>query len=98
MRSHFSSASHAPHQVRQVLLSRALAGGGQPLRRSKVMTVGRGRAGKSALHEAMLHNTFTQAGLPSTVGMDLVTCHVHADTDGWDQVTTTIHPHLNHEI
>ena len=41
------------------------------------MTVGRGRAGKSALNQAMIHNTFTQAGLPSTIGIDTTICHVH---------------------
>lgn len=60
----------------EAALEKALQLGGTKLRRSKIMYVGEGRAGKSALFEAMLKNMFQIAGHASTVGIDLMTCKV----------------------
>eukprot|EP00300_Choanocystis_sp_HF-7_P010705 c17098_g1_i2.p1 GENE.c17098_g1_i2~~c17098_g1_i2.p1 ORF type:complete len:1351 (+),score=321.26 c17098_g1_i2:301-4053(+) len=50
--------------------------GGRALYRSKLMNVGQGRAGKTALYQAMLQNTFHVNGIQSTVGIEAVAFQV----------------------
>lgn len=46
------------------------------MRKSKLMFVGRGRSGKTALLKALLFGTFDENGLLSTVGAESVSLEV----------------------
>ena len=63
------------------LMQRAMALGSKPWNRSKVMLVGEGRAGKTALCNSMLGKPFVET--ESTVGLTQLTCEVQrAAADG----------------
>ena len=65
------------------LIQRAMAGGSKPWNRSKIMLVGEGRVGKTALCNSMMGKSFVET--ESTVGLTQLTCDVRsaaATTDG----------------
>ena len=67
----------------QPLMQRAMALGSKPWNRSKVMIVGEGRAGKTALCNSMMGKSFEET--ESTVGLTQLTCDVRraaATSDG----------------
>jgi hypothetical protein len=73
---------------------------GEALRRLKLMLVGAGRSGKTTLNAAMLNKLERiVAGMPSTVGIDAMTCRVEGATvngaaRGWAEVRTSTSTHM----